>query len=482
MQEAPLATLDRLVRASLAPAISGVHTLPLHPSSSDGGFSVIDHAVVDPAFGTWADVDRLAADVTWMADAVVNHTSAQGTWFRSFLDGHPVYADFFARLPKDVDTSAVVRPRTSPLAHEFTAADGRVERIWTTFSADQVDLDVGNPHVLLAIVDVVLRYVRHGAQAIRLDAIAFVWKDPATASINLPGAHAVVGVLRACLDEVAPGVVLVTETNVPHAENVAYFGSASTPEAHAVYQFALPPLVAHAALSGSTRRLTEWLRHLDAPPAGHTYLNFLASHDGIGLRPAEGILGGADIELLVAVTVAGGGQVNSRSVGAATRPYELATTWRSLLAHGVDDDEALARHVATHALMLALQGVPLLYLGALAGDTNDVDGFDRTGHARDLNRRRFTFDALVAQLESPSGAWSRIRNALTTRASSPAFHPASPQRVLDAPDGCVLVERGPFGGHHAVVAVNLTSAPATVPLPAGEQVALAPWQSSWHLT
>ena len=164
-----------------------MHTLPLHPSSSDGGFSVIDHAVVETAFGTWADVDRLAGDVTWMADAVVNHTSAEGTWFRGFLDGDPTYADFFARLPDDVDSSAVLRPRTSPLAHEFAASDGHVERIWTTFSADQVDLDFANPDVLLAIVEVLLRYVAHGARAIRLDAIAFTWKDPATASIHLPG-------------------------------------------------------------------------------------------------------------------------------------------------------------------------------------------------------------------------------------------------------------------------------------------------------
>ena len=132
--------------------------------------------------------------------------------------------------------------------------------------------------------------------------------------------------------------------------------------------------------------------------------------------------------------------------------------------------------------MIALRGVPLLYLGALAGDTNDVDGFTRTGHARDLNRRRFTFDALDAELRAPAGAWSSIRSLLTRRASSPAFHPSSPQRVLDAPDGCVVVARGPFAGQQAVVAVNLTSTPTVVLLPDRERVEVAPWQSSWHLT
>ncbi len=175
-----------------------------------------------------------------MADAVVNHTSAQGTWFRGFLDGDPAYADFFARLPHGVDTvggraaAHLARwPTSSPPPTATSSGSGRRSPPIRSTSTWR------NPRVLLAIVEVLLRYVGHGARAIRLDAIAFAWKDPATASINLPGAHAVVGVLRACLDEVAPGVVLVTETNVPHAENVAYFGTASMPEAHAVYQFAL---------------------------------------------------------------------------------------------------------------------------------------------------------------------------------------------------------------------------------------------------
>ena len=343
---APLAVLDEVVARHLTPSITGVHTLPVHPSSSDGGFSVLDHAVVDPAFGSWADLSRLAGRTTWMADAVVNHTSAQGTWFRRFLAGEAPYDGFFVRLPDGVDTSAVVRPRTSPLAHDFVADDGRVERVWTTFSADQVDLDFRSPDVLLAVVDAVLRYVAHGARAVRLDAVAFVWKDPATPSINLPEAHVVVQLLRACLDRVAPDVVLVTETNVPHAENVSYFGDPpGAPEADAVYQFALAPLVLHAALTGSTAVLRTWLGALRPPPPGRTFLNFLASHDGIGLRPVEGLVDDAGLDALVAATRSAGGVVNERTVGARDRPYELAVSWFALMADGVD--EADGRSAAT---------------------------------------------------------------------------------------------------------------------------------------
>ncbi|MFT3851134.1 MAG: alpha-amylase family glycosyl hydrolase [Ilumatobacteraceae bacterium] len=485
---APLAVLGDLVSTHLAPEITGVHTLPVHPSSSDGGFSVRDHSLVDPAFGTWADLDTLAGQVTWMADAVVNHVSAQGRWFRWFLAGEAPYDRFFVRLPAHVDTSAVVRPRTSPLAHPFQTDDGHVERVWTTFSADQVDLDFRTPEVLLAIVEAVLRYVAHGARAVRLDAIAFVWKDPATPSIHLPEAHAIVQLLRACLDEVAPDVVLVTETNVPHAENVAYFGDPpDAPEADAVYQFPLAPLVLHAAVTGSTRPLVRWLQALAPPPAGRTFLNFLASHDGIGVRPVEGLIDGAGLDALVAATKAAGGVVNQRTADGVARPYELAVSWFALMsagaaAGGSDEATAIRRHLATHAVALALQGVPLLYLGSLFGVGNDTATFARTGHGRDLNRARLTLAGVDSALGDPrtraAGVWSGLRAMLATRASSPAFHPAGAQVIHDSPDGTVVVERIAPSGERAVVAVNLTDRPQRVTAPI--RVGLAPWSSEWR--
>lgn len=496
---APLATLGRVVARHLAPAISGVHTLPVHPASGDGGFSVIDPAVVDPRLGDWADLARLAEHGAWMADAVVNHLSASSPWFTGFLAGDARYADSFVRVATGTDTSAVVRPRTTPLAHEFATPDGRVERVWTTFSADQVDLDYRNPHVMVAMVEVLARYVHHGAQAIRLDAVAFLWKDAASPSIHLGETHAVVQLLRACLDEIAPDVLVITETNVPHAENVSYLGDDATPEADAVYQFALPPLVLHAMLTGDAAPLVDWAGALEFPAGGQTFLNFLASHDGVGVRPVEHLLGAADIAGLATATSAAGGVVNHRSTAEGESPYELAAAWFELMAVGHTEDEAIARHVASHAIALALRGVPLLYLNSLFGIGHDRTTFERTNHARDLNRQRLRAADLERHLTDPgsraSKVWGALRGLLDARRSDPAFHPAAAQIVHAAPPGIVVVERVATGGARrgarSLVAVDVSGDDDhKVELPAGTWVAvdgerhagqlhLGPWDVAW---
>ena len=282
-----------------------------------------------------------------MADAVVNHLSASSPWFAGFLAGDPHFRDFFATLDPSVDTSAVVRPRTSPLSHPFQRGDGSAVHVWTTFSADQVDLDYSNPAVLAAMSRCSSRYVDAGAAAIRLDAIAFVWKDPATSSINLPETHAVVRALRAAIDRRRPGVLLVTETNQPHDQNVSYLAPG---EADAVYQFPLPPLVAYAFVAEDARPLVRWLQTLTFPAPPSTYLDVLATHDGIGVRGAEGWLTDDDLNRLLDAAVAAGGVVNTRSTAGGDVPYELAVSWYALMGAGFDEATAIARHLASHAI------------------------------------------------------------------------------------------------------------------------------------
>ena len=175
----PLTTLTEFCKTYLAGTISAVHILPFYPSSSDDGFSVVDYRVVDAAFGTWEDIAALGTDFKLMFDAVINHVSASSAWFRGFLADDPRFREYFILVDPHADLSGVVRPRILPLLTKFVTPSGE-KSVWTTFSTDQIDLNYRNPVVLLEILDTLLFYVKHGAQFIRLDAIAYLWKEIGT--------------------------------------------------------------------------------------------------------------------------------------------------------------------------------------------------------------------------------------------------------------------------------------------------------------
>ena len=444
--ETPLATLRDTLARHFEPWLNGVHVTPFFPWTSDDGFSVTDYLAVDPRYGSWADVEALADGRRLVVDGVINHLSAQSDWFRRFLAGDPQVRGFFRTADPDADLSATARPRAHPLLTGFDGAGGPVWA-WTTFSPDQVDLDYRTPELLLRVLDVLLTYVRRGAAVLRLDAVAYLWKEEGTASTNLPQTHALIRLVRSCVEAVDPSVLILTETNVPHEENVAYLGSAGAPEAHLAYQFALPPLVLHAILTGDASRLRAWAEAIEPPPAGTSFLNFLASHDGVGVRPAEGILDAGELEVLVAATERGGGAVSRRALpDGGTTVYELNTTWYSAVAAGHFAEAALRRHLASHAIMLALRGIPALYVQSLVAGENDRAAYASSGRPRVLNRRRFRdVDALAGALRSPAtragAAWAGLRRMLESRAASPAFHPDGAQRVLDAPREVFAVER-----------------------------------------
>ncbi len=459
----PLAALDGFISDELTDIVDGVHILPFAPWSSDGGFAVIDYEAVDDRYGSWADVERITAQRTVMFDAVINHMSAESPWFQGFLAGDPAHEGFFRTSDPAVDTSRVVRPRTSPLLTPFTTATGETVHVWTTFSADQVDLDYANPAVLLRILRVLAAYCHHGADAIRLDAIGFMWKDEATTSIHLPQTHQLIQIMRSFVDEISPGTILISETNVPHAENISYLGEPGTDEVHAVYQFPLAPLVAHAALSGDTEVLCRWAAGIDAITGpGRSFLNFLACHDGIGVRPAEGLLDRDQLAVLIDACRANGGLVGERSLpDGSTSPYELNTTWFDLMrgSDGVDEQTTIQRHLATHALMLSLPGIGAVYAHAALGASNDLDAVTRSGHARDINRTPFTDrEGLVRDLRTPGTRAAVVSSGLAElvarRRSSRAFHPAGSMQVLEGPPGVFAVDRS-HDGERARVIVNL---------------------------
>jgi glucosylglycerate phosphorylase len=493
--EAPLATLRSVMRELFEPWLNGLHVTPFFPWTSDDGFAVTDYLAVDERYGDWQDVEALARGRRLVVDAVINHLSAGSGWFQRFLAGDPAYRGFFRTADPATDLSATVRPRALPLLTAFEGAGGPVWA-WTTFSPDQVDLDYRTPEVLLRVLEVLLAYVERGVGVLRLDAVAFLWKQEGTPSIHLAQTHAVIQFLRSCVESVEPSVLVLTETNVPSHENVSYFGTGEVAEAHLVYQFPLPALTLHALLTEDASRLSAWAAGADPPHPGTSFLNFLASHDGVGVRPAEGLLDPADTGLLADAVLLGGGEITRRELpDGDTAVYELNSTWYSALAGGRSEEEALRRHLASHAIVLALRGIPALYVQSLVAGDNDRRRFAETGEPRALNRRRFDdLPALRASLAGPTtragASWRALRRMLEWRAATPAFHPDSAQVVLDCPPELFAVEREAPGGERARVYVNVSGEPATAALPETEwidfsgrpataRLEVAPWSSVW---
>jgi sucrose phosphorylase len=461
--------------------VSGIHILPFYPWSSDDGFSVKDYRAVDPALGGWRDVERLGHSFRLMFDGVINHASAQGTWFQSFLRDEAPYRDYFLTVEGDPDLSQIVRPRTLPLLTEYQTAAGP-RRVWTTFSPDQVDLDFRNPEILLEIFEILLMYAQRGAQFIRLDAIAFLWKQIGTSCLHLPQTHAVIQLLRAVLDDVAPHVRLITETNVPHADNISYFGDGRN-EAQLVYNFALPPLVLHTLRTGDATVLSEWARGLDLPSDQTTFFNFLASHDGIGLNPTRGILSPAEIDALVEQTLAHGGLISYKHNADGTQsPYEMNINYFDALSNPTSDEPfetQVGRFMAAQTIMLSLRGVPGIYFHSLFGSRNWQEGVQQTQHNRTINREKLERSALESELVDPNSlraqVFGRFRQRLVMRAASSTFHPHGGQQILDVDPGVFGVLRTSPDGAQQMTCLQNVTAQAQSAL--GHT--LAPYQTLW---
>jgi len=496
--EKTLVTFKRFYDKYLAGIFPIVHFLPFYPWSSDDGFSVKDYHQVEPLYGDWKDIGQIKKSSRLMFDFVCNHISAQSEWFQGYLKGRPEYEGFFISVDPDTDLSAVTRPRALPLLTPFTLANGEVKHIWTTFSADQIDLNFANPCVLLAMVDVLLDYLEKGADYIRLDAVGFMWKTPGTSCIHLEKTHLLVKLFRTITDFVAPGTVIITETNVPHKDNVSYLGNGHD-EAHMVYQFPLPPLVLHAIRTQSVSTLCRWASILPKKGDGQTtWFNFLASHDGIGLNPLRGIISETEIVDLVASLEKEGAKVNWKNNPDGTRsPYELNVTYMDALTPPLcSDDEHLARFILAHALLLTFPGVPAVYIQSVLGSRNDYDGVARLGYNRAINRQKYSLQETERLLADPQHLRSRTLHSLTqlitVRQHHSAFHPDSEFSINEMSDGVLEIIRGSSQDEQITALFNFTDKTKTLSFErnhyydviSGESInsgtiILRPWQSLW---
>lgn len=434
LSQKPLKTLLRFVNEYCDSVISHVHILPYFPYSSDDGFSIIDYATVNQSLGDWEDIEAISKQYGLMTDVVINHCSARSQWFQNFCKQDGVGSDyFFTALPSD-DLSAVVRPRTSGLLKEVDTANGQ-KHVWCTFSHDQVDFDFRNPNVLLSFVDIIRLYLDKGTTVFRLDAIAFLWKVAGSPSINLPETHEVVRLLRTLIEHAAPQTIIITETNIPNRENLTYFGNAN--EAHAIYNFSLPPLLINTLVTGNCRYLKSWMMSMPPAQNGTTYFNFIASHDGIGLRPAEGLLSDTEITELANCMQSFGGKVSWRKTETdQQKPYEMNIALIDALQGTVKgpDQFQLERFICAHAIMLGLEGIPGLYIHSLLGTPNDEDKVKNTGQNRGINRHRWNYNSLIDKLDDKNSMHAKVLSALSMllriRRSQPAFHPNATQFTL----------------------------------------------------
>lgn len=434
--EKPLKTLNHFLNTFTKDQLTNVHLLPMFPFSSDDGFSVIDYEKINPDLGDWDDINALAKHRGLMFDAVINHISKSSDWFQGYLNGDETYKNYFVECDPKKDYSDVVRPRALPLYYPYQTSEG-IKYVWATFSDDQIDLNYGHPDVLIHILEILIKYAKNGARFIRFDAVGFLWKKIGTSSIHLHETHLLVQLMRYVLDQTVPGTIIVSETNVPHKENITYFGD-GTNEAHMVYQFPLPPLTLFSFVSGDATKLTDWARSLDDTRLTNqtTYFNFLASHDGIGMRPVEDILNHEEKQMLVNHVTVNGGKISYKNnKDGSTTPYELNISYQDAVSKLGDTQKIrIAKFLGAQVILLSMIGIPGIYIHSLLGSRNDYEGLESSKINRRINREKLNYDLLAKEIKDSKSTRYQVFNQyldlIDIRKQHKAFSPFSSQEVL----------------------------------------------------
>lgn len=451
----------KFLKEYLNDEISTVHILPFFPSSSDDGFSVVDYRRVDERLGGWDDIKHMSEDFRLMGDLVMNHASRYSEWFKNYLNNKKPHSEFFIEIDPETDLSNVTRPRSSPLLTPVHTAKGE-KFVWSTFSDDQIDVKFANPDVLFEYLDIFFFYLNKKLSVVRLDAVAFIWKELGTSCIHLKETHEIVKLMRTLIDCFAPEATIITETNVPHEENISYFGEGD--ETHMVYQFSLPPLLLHAILTENAEHLTKWVQSLDKLPENCTYFNFTSSHDGIGVRPLEGLVPQNEFDNLVAdIRIKGGFVSEKKNADGTLSPYELNITYFDAFSDN-NGSRSLQekRYLCSQIIALSLKGVPGIYFHNLTATRNNLQGVSVTGRYRTINRKKWFYDELTGELSDPDTSTNRIfyrmKQIISARKKHPAFHPFGGQQVFDIGSASFCLLRwDPEKTEQVLVIGNLTN-------------------------
>lgn len=466
----PLETLKYFADQYLSGRISTIHILPFFPYSSDDGFSVIDYSVVNQSHGDWDQIEAIGENFKLMGDVVLNHCSARSLWFENFKEGRNPGKDFFITVKPDAALNEVVRPRTTDLLRPTRTIFGEVF-VWCTFSHDQVDLNFKNPVVLIEFLKIIRRYLEHRISWFRLDAVGFLWKELGTSCINLPKTHLIIKLIRLLVENRSEDAIIITETNVPNLENLSYFGDQD--EAHLIYNFSLPPLLINTLITGDATQLKRWMMTMPSAKMGTAYFNFLASHDGVGLRPVEGLLSTAELKNLTDTMVEFGGRLSYRATQSETdQPYEINIALWDALA-GTDkqgkDDFQFDRFICAHAILLAFEGIPAIYIHSLLATKNDHSRVENTGNLRSINRHIWDQDELELYLGNQEShhrkVLVRLLKLIQTRKQQNAFHPNATMFTLNLGPGLLGFWRLSLDREQKIFAIfNISKEKRTLPM------------------
>jgi sucrose phosphorylase len=440
-----LETLENFMKLFVGDSINTIHILPFFPYSSDDGFSVIDYKKVNPDLGDWQNIKNLSKSYYLMFDAVINHISSKSDWFKAFLNGEDKYKDYFIVENPEVDLSKVTRPRVFPLLSKYETKNG-LKYVWTTFSDDQIDLNYKNPELLLDIIDILLFYVSNGATLLRLDAIGYLWKKVGSNCIHLEETHEIIKLFKDIFDLLNRKVIIITETNVPHKENISYFGNGND-EAQMVYNFSLAPLILNAFQAHSSKNISKWIRSLEYPSEETTFFNFLASHDGIGLLPVKDILDEKEINILIEKVKKNNGKISYKKNSDGTNsPYEMNINYFDALYDSTESEEQnIRKFLGAYFIAFSLRGVPGIYIHSLIGSRNWKEGVEKQKHNRAINREKINYEHLLKELSDKKSfrhkIFTNMKEMLEIRKNYKSFSPVSEQEILDSEEGILVIKR-----------------------------------------
>jgi sucrose phosphorylase len=421
-----LLELHYVLRRYLSNAVGGVHLLPFYPSSADRGFSPLTYDEVDPAFGTWEDVEMIGRDFDLTYDFMVNHISRQSVYFQDYIDKGPesAYADMFLSFNKlsptgEIDDDVLAKVYTRKPRPPYTMiqrADGSREKIWCTFDYEQIDLDLQSPVTKQVVRQFLIRLARTNAKMIRMDAIAYTTHELGTNCFFLePQVWEIMEWLK---EYITPfDTIMLPEVHEHYSLHLKIAA-----KGYWTYDFALPMLVLHTLYHHTSERLKQWFRICP-----RHQLTTLDTHDGMGVVDVQELLTPEEIEATLNGLDEKGSNTRKIYSGEEFRNldvYQVNCTYYSALE--CNDDS----YIAARTIQFFAPGIPQVYYVGLMAGKNDIELAERTKNGRDINRHNYKLDEIAQEIERP--VVQRLLKLMEFRNAYPAF---SGQFVIkEAPD------------------------------------------------